>query len=114
MLKFKTGSLTKPDFEALKGQQVKVGRYVVVVCHHERRTQSGTYATGLKFHKTTYGVLKQDKGKFFSKFSADGGETWHHNLEAAFKSKGKIMLNRETTKEFAYDSIQRLNRQYGY
>lgn len=106
--------LTKDDFELLKDQQIilKLGKakpISVRVFHERRDTRSGTYGTGLKFHTTTYGVLQDTAAK---KFSADGGKTWHWDIYVALKSKGKFMLKRETRKEFAYDSIQRINAQY--
>lgn len=108
----------EPNKEELKahiGEDCKLGRYVVRVSTDRKNTQSGTYEKGLKFHTTTYVVLLRKPDAMFPEMSFDYGKTWSTSRLQAQKSAGraKIMLERETHKEFAYDAIQEINRKWG-
>lgn len=88
---------------------------VVRVSKDRVSTQSGTYERGLKFHTTTYVMLIQQPDSIFPEFSFDYGKTWSNSRIKARKSAGraKIMLERNTEKEFAYNKIQAINRKWG-
>ena len=106
----------KEELLANMGEDCKLGRYVVQVSDDRVNTQSGSYERGLKFHVTTYVVLSRTmKTKGFKELSYDYGKTWNYSRIQAMKSAGraKIMLERNTHKEFAWDAIQAINRRYG-
>lgn len=79
-------------------------------------TRSGSWERGFKFHTSEWAVL--ERKKYLSKhyrrleFSMDHGKTWHPTIFLAKKSKGKLKLSTGTHKEFAFDSIQKINRDY--
>ena len=91
-----------------------LGATRVRISTHVENTKSGSWGCGFKFHETTYFILVKDLGKMYPSYSFDYGKTWSTSKITAFQSAGraKIVLQRNTTKEFAYDSIQNLNRQY--
>jgi hypothetical protein len=105
----------KAELEAHMGEDCKLGRSIVRVDSDRVSTQSGSYERGLKFHTTTYVVLMKKPNAMFPEMSYDYGKTWSTCRIDARKSAGraKIMLKRNTSKEFAYDAIQRINREYG-
>lgn len=112
----------KSEYLANLGQSCKLGRYEVEVIQCKRETRSGTWATGFKFHTSQIGGLKRQgpknrrTGLRPTLYSFDHGKTWVFNSRLALlRSLGrKLVLSRETRKEFSYDAIQRINRQYGY
>ena len=106
----------KAELEAHMGEDCKLGRAVVRISTDRVNTQSGSYERGLKFHTTTYVVLMRKPEAMFPELSYDYGVTWSSSTMQARKSAGraKIMLKRETHKEFAYDAIQAINRKYGW
>ena len=105
----------KAELEAHMGEDCKLGRTVVRVGSDRVNTQSGSYERGLKFHTTTYVVLLKKPDDMFPEMSYDYGKTWSTSRIQARKSAGraKIMLKRDTHKEFAYDAIQQINREWG-
>lgn len=105
----------KEELIAQMGQDCKLGRTVVRVGSDRVHTQSGSYERGLKFHETTYVVLLKKPDAMFPEMSYDYGKTWSTSRIQARKSAGraKVMLKRDTHKEFAYDAIQEINRKWG-
>jgi hypothetical protein len=94
----------------LNGVTVAVTSYTV-------DSRSGSYERGFKFGSNTYGVLvKQLKGtKYYkpSRYSPDHGKTWYETLAEARKQRaGKVKLASRSSKEFAFDSIQKINKDY--
>jgi hypothetical protein len=106
--------LDAAQYTSLKGQEVRFGRYVVKVDTYTRSGQSGSWGTGFKFSTMTYGVLtRRHPDKLgWRLYSANHGATWHEQLKMALRAKGKVILKRERRKEFAFDSIQKINRDY--
>ena len=106
---------TKEAYLANMGKTVKVGRYTCEVGSKRKDGRSGTWSTGFKFTSSTYGYLKTTTKARGTEFSFDHGATWHYDIYKASKvRKGKILLDRNAPrKEFAYDAIQRINREYG-
>ena len=100
-------STTKEQLAALQGQTARLGNKTVLVSKHCVNTRSGSYDKGFKFHDTEYVVLIEGNANY----SFDLGKTWDPYVETAAKMAGrnKIVLNRTTKKEFAYDDIQRIN-----
>jgi hypothetical protein len=50
-----------------------------------------------------------------AQYSLDGGQTWACSTSSAYKSagrSGKVMIERDTHKEFAFEAIQQINRDY--
>ena len=104
---------TKEWYNANMGQTVKVRRHTCTVAKYEKQSQSGSYERGFKFHTTIYAMLQKGTG-WGAMYSFDGGQTWA-TQSAAYKSagrSGKVMLERTTSKEFAFDAIQRINKEY--
>lgn len=101
------------------GKVCKLGQHEVEVCVQVRNTQSGSYSKGLKFHTRRVGYLKRKeaaKGTYApTVYSFDHGASWHVSVDKARKAVGRkvITLKLDTHKEFAYDSIQAINRRYG-
>jgi hypothetical protein len=105
---------TKADYLAMMGQTVRVGRYTCEVGSKRRSGQSGSYERGFKFTSSTYGYLKTTTRARGTEYSFDHGKSWHWNILQASKVRsGKILLERDAPRgEFAFDAIQRINREY--
>jgi len=96
------------QYTEFKGQEVLLGTIVVTVYSYKKHSQSGSYERGFKYTDSTYGYLK--KG---IEVSPDHGKTWYYSLEEAKKQRaGKVLVERRNNKEFAFESIQRINRDY--
>ena len=106
---------TKEAYLANMGKTVKVGRYTCEVGSKRKDGRSGTWERGFKFTSSTYGYLKTTTKVRGTEYSFDHGKTWNRDLYTASKARaGKILLERDTPrKEFAYDAIQQINREYG-
>ena len=106
----------KEQYKRLQGQNATLGKFTVAVSQHVSENRSGSWERGFKWTKTTYGVLvrmlKCTKYYHPRKFSMDNGVTWHDTIKDAKKSKGKIKLDVYKSQEFAFDSIQKINREY--
>ena len=99
------------------GQGCTLNGVTVAVSSYTNDSRTGSYARGFKFGSNTYGVLvKQLKGtKYYkpSRYSPDHGQTWYETLAEAKKQRaGKVKLNSTKSKEFAFDSIQKINKEY--
>jgi len=109
---------SKDEYKANKGNDVLLGKVEVRVFLESVDTKSGSWANGFKFGSVTYGILRKthlsSKRPFtHHEFSCDHGVTWHPDIKSAKKSKGKVIVERSTPRgEFAFDSIQRINRDY--
>lgn len=114
----------KSEYQANIGKMVRAGRYDVYVVKYEREGRSGSYERGLKFSTTTYGGLYDPKKH---RVSFDHGKTWHacyadvSRLEYGgdfywpWKNtplKDRVRLKADSRKEFAFDGIQAINKQY--
>lgn len=80
-------------------------------------TRSGSYERGFKFGSITYGILKRvtqtPKGRNRApEYSCNHGKTWHSSEREAKKSKGKTIVARSMHGEFAFEGIQKINREY--
>jgi hypothetical protein len=89
----------------------------VAVYSYTNDSRTGSYARGFKFSSNRYGILiKQLKGTKYYKpvrYSPDHGKTWYETLAEAKKQRaGKVKLNSTSSKEFAFDSIQKINKEY--
>ena len=109
---------TKKFYEANQGKKVQVRHTKqALVTSNTTRSQSGSWERGFKFHATKWAMLKRTRiagRRKWLEYSFDHGKTWFLDVETARKSvkKGKIKLDTKTNKEFAFDSIQRINRDY--
>lgn len=106
---------TKEAYLANMGCQVKLGRYLVTVTDYRKTGRSGSWERGFKFTSSTYGMLSRKlKKNFFTEYSCDHGKTWASSPSQASKVRsGKILLERDQPrKEFAFDAIQKINRDY--
>ena len=110
-------AVVKDEYLKNNGQDAMLGDKQVKIECECVNGRSGSYMRGFKFTSITYGILEYrrytPKGTFKgTQYSADHGKTWHLDVKTAKKSKGKTILARTSNKEFAFDSIQQLNRQY--
>lgn len=105
---------TKDAYLANMNQVVKVGRYTCTVREYRKEGRSGSWERGFKFTNSVYGMLvRKLKTHYCTEYSCDHGATWHPSASAASKVRaGKVLLSRTTQGEFAFDSIQRINKQY--
>jgi hypothetical protein len=109
---------SKDEYKANKGNDVLLGKVEVRVLLESVDTKSGSWERGFKFGSVTYGILRKthlsSKRPFtHHEFSCDHGATWHPTVALAKKSKGKVIVERSTPRgEFAFSSIQRINREY--
>jgi hypothetical protein len=99
------------------GKQAKLGKYIVTVKQYTKNSQSGSYARGFKFTDTTYGYLTRELTgtKYYkpTRFSVDHGATWHETWDDAKKQRAnKVKLNVHKSNEFAFDAIQKINKDY--
>ncbi len=93
--------------------QVLLGKVIVTVDSYTNHSRSGSYERGLKFGSHTYGYLIREFKTRPDKYSPDHGVTWYDSvLEMKKQRAGKVMLSGSVTKEFSFDTIQRINREY--
>jgi hypothetical protein len=108
----------KEEYKANAGKDVLLGKHVVRVLLKRSDTKSGSWERGFKFGSITYGVLQRkhppsQRGSGMVDFSFDHGATWNVSILVAKKAKGKVIVERSTPRgEFAFDSIQKINRDY--
>ena len=105
------------EYIAYMGKGCTLNGVTVAVTSYTNDSRTGSYARGFKFSSNTYGVLvKQLTGtKYYkpSRYSPDHGVTWYETLAEAKKQRaGKVKLNSTSSKEFAFDSIQKINKEY--
>ena len=109
---------SKEEYKSFDGKIVLFGTEEVTVILDCVSTKSGSYERGFKFGSITYGILRKNsvtEGKKYQPclFSADHGKTWHMDISAAKKSKGKIIIDRSCPRgEFAFEGIQKINQEY--
>jgi hypothetical protein len=113
----------KDEYKNNANTDVLLGKEVVHVILDYVSTKSGSWERGFKFGSITYGILRRtikkkstwQKGKTYNatEYSADHGATWHNDTKLAKKSKGKVIVDKpKPTGEFAFEGIQKLNREY--
>ena len=105
------------EYLANTGQECLLGKDVVTVLAYTKESRSGSYARGFKFGSNTYGIItKRLRGTEYFKpvrYSPDHGATWYSSLhEAKMQRAGKVKLASRSSKEFAFDSIQKINKDY--
>ena len=105
------------EYFANIGKECKLGKYIVTPKKYEKESQSGSWERGFKWTYTTYGYLTRTlKGtKYYkpTRYSVDHGATWHESFEVAKKQRaGKVKLEVRKTQEFAFNSIQKINKEY--
>jgi hypothetical protein len=105
------------EYLANMGQSCTLKGVTVTVATYTSESRTGSYARGFKFASNTYGFLhKQLKGTKYYKpmrYSPDHGKTWYDSLDEAKKQRaGKVKLNNTSSKEFAFDAIQKINKDY--
>jgi hypothetical protein len=102
---------TREFYMTHRGESVAVGRTKSATVSFTRTSgQSGTWERGFKFHDSEWALLVR---KTAPAYSMDHGKTWHATIFLAKKSKGKLRLVTNTRGEFAFDAIQKINRDYG-
>ena len=102
----------KAEYKTYSGQEVLLAGKPVRVILEQVDTKSGSWERGFKFGSITYGILRWARLRG-AEYSANHGVTWHESLALAKKSKDKVIVERSTPHgEFAFDSIQRINREY--
>ena len=105
------------EYIANMSQTCTLNGVTVSVSSYTNHSKSGSWARGFKFNSNTYGILVKvqpgDKFHRSSIYSPDHGKTWYSTLEDAKKQRGgKVKLNGHSSKEFAFDSIQKINKEY--
>ena len=115
MLKL-SDTVVKEEYLQNDDKVVLLGDKEVTVVLNRSDTRSGSWERGFKFGSVTYGLLRRrvtTKAPYARhEYSADHGKTWHPDEKAAKKVKGKTIVARSSSKEFAFDSIQKINRDY--
>lgn len=111
----------KDEYTTHMGTDVLLGKKVVRVVKYSKDGRSGTYERGFKFTTNVYGGLFDAKA---NKVTFDHGVTWvwcyqsnvdnYNGLYTQWKltPKGRIRLESDSQKEFSYDAIQAINRQF--
>ena len=107
----------KAEYTANMGKECVLGKHVVTVRSYTNDSQSGSYMRGFKFSTNTYGyltrLLKGTKYYQPKRYSPDHGATWYKTYAEMKKQRaGKVKLESSNSKEFAFDAIQRINREY--
>lgn len=109
----KVVKFTKEWYLAEMGKKIRVGNRMVIVGIHRTESRGGSWERGFKFYSTQWGELTWTCSKTGRReYSLDGGKTWHRNIRDAMKSKGKVKLDSDSNGEFAFDAIQKINREY--
>ena len=100
------------EYIANLGKECVLGKHIVTVCDYTNESRSGSYERGF-----TYGYLtKRLKGTKYYKplrYSHDHGKTWCTTFSEMKKLRtGKVKIRSNSYNEFAFDSIQQINRSY--
>lgn len=101
-------------YRANMSKTVQLGSRKVKVLSYDSENRQGSYERGLKWSRNTWGYLMWQPSKGGrTQYSGDHGQTWYDSFHTMIKNrKGKIRLENNTSKEFAFDSIQDINRRY--
>ena len=103
----------KQEYADNMGKTVLFGKKEVVVIFYEKDGRSGSYERGFKFTNTKYGGLRDGQ-----KVSFDHGVTWLGCRDEYYfyvfheTKKGRVRLASKSNKEFAFDDIQKINKEY--
>ena len=81
----------------------------VNVCVHRIEGRQGSWEKGFKFTTNKYGMLQNSRS---GEYSVNHGTSWHPDKKSAMKSKGKVKLESSKRGEFAFEAIQKINRDY--
>lgn len=110
------------EYQKFRGLKVRLGKCIVQVGHYEKSGQQGTWATGFKFTRNTYGYLVKRMPKDHPLYknsyarmlySYNHGMRWYPTLKEAFKDKkDMVKLSSSKMQELAFDGIQKINREY--
>jgi len=106
------------QYKAFKEKEVLLGTTVVTVHLYQKHSQSGSYERGFKYTDSIYGYLSRQLktsrgGRPIVKYSPDHGKTWFESIKDAQKQRaGKVLVERDNHKEFAFEGIQKINRDY--
>lgn len=98
----------KQEYWDYSGKTVLLGKLQVTVYMHVIEGRQGSYERGFKFTTNTYGKLYNPKT---GEYSVNHGASWHAERDV-MKSKGKVKIESSKRGEFAFDSIQKINRDY--
>ena len=100
------------EYTAYTGQECTLGSFIVTVLLYTNNSRTGSYARGFKFSSNTYGYLITNLGGIKC-YSPDHGVTWYNSIdEMKTQRAGKVKLSSTCSKEFAFDSIQQINKSY--
>lgn len=99
----------KQQYLDQQGKDALLGKLRVRVTVHIIDGRQGSWERGFKFTTNKYGMLYDLKAAMYS---VNHGESWHPTARDAMKSKNKVKLESSKRGEFAFDSIQKLNKQY--
>jgi len=99
----------KEEYLENVGKTMLLGGYWVEVSIHTIEGRQGSYEKGFKFTTNKYGMLYNT---LRHEYSVNHGMSWHPDKKSAMKSKGKVKLESSKRGEFAFDAIQKINRDY--
>jgi hypothetical protein len=99
---------TKENYIRLRGTKVQIRGRTVTVGYHATDSRGGSWERGFRFYRSEWAMLKSARGLV----SMDHGKTWHQSSRDAMKSKGKLRLSSDNHGEFAFEGIQKINRQW--
>lgn len=112
----------KDEYNQHMETEVLLGKRVVLVVVYTKDGRTGSYERGFKFTSNRYGGLYDAQKR---EVSFDHGATWvktwtnvragqYYNLSQEWKKtpKGRVKLEGTSNPEFAFDKIQKLNREY--
>jgi hypothetical protein len=84
----------------------------IVKKQYRKQGRSGSYERGFKFTTTIYEMLYDDVKR---EYSMDNGKTWGYSEFNAWKlseRKDRVKISGSSSKEFAFDAIQKINKSY--
>jgi hypothetical protein len=84
----------------------------IVKTTYRKESRSGSYERGFKFTTTVYEMLHDTTKRLYS---LDNGKTWDWYEGGAWKAsarKDRVKVSSSRSQEFAFDAIQKINRQY--
>jgi hypothetical protein len=115
-------TLDKSQYEKYHRKKVSFkGRIVEVRVYEGPSNRQGSYERGLKWSSTRYGTLRRNVTKNNATVSVDHGKTWHRTPYWMYEPekyalsktpKGRVRLGTNVEKEFAFDAIQKINREW--
>jgi hypothetical protein len=99
----------KEEYIKYRGKVCQFGGSKVKVDIYRSESRQGSWERGFKFVTVKYGELQRVTDK---KYSYNHGKTWQFFAKPDRGVKGKVRIDKDVDKEFAFEGIQEINRRW--